>query len=169
MNLKKIIYLLVINKLPSTHNSNSFINKLRILYLKRVFGYIGKNANIRDNIKFAIGSNIYIGENSGIGEKSFIQDLGTIEIGNNVLMGPEVMIYTANHNIEKEKLIREQGNSIGNVIIGNDVWVGARAIILPNVKIGTGAVIAAGAVVTKDVEEYSIVGGIPARKISQRE
>lgn len=168
MKLYKYIYLLFVNKLPSKHDSNSIVNKLRVSMLKRIFSSIGNNVNIRNDIKFAIGKNISIGNNSGIGERSFIQDIGNISIGNDVLMGPEVMIYTANHNIEKSKKIIEQGMTIKPVVIEDDVWIGSRAIILPGVTIKKGAVIAANAVVSKDVEEYTIVGGVPAKKIGER-
>lgn len=83
-------------------------------------------------------------------------------------MGPEVMIYTANHNIARNLKIIEQGMDVKPVRIENDVWIGSRAIILPGVTIKKGAVIAANAVVSKNVEEYEIVGGVPAKKIGQR-
>lgn len=164
--LIKVTYLLTINKIPHSHNSkiNGFKNKI----LKYLFKEISSTSNIRPNIKFANGNNISIGNNSGIGENSFIQDIGKVYIGNNVLMGPEVMIFTANHCIDKEKLINEQSHIIKNVRIENDVWIGARTIILPGVTIGQGAVIAAGSVVTKSVNEYTIVGGNPAKFIKRR-
>lgn len=162
----KIAYLLTVNKIPHSHNSK--INIIKNKILKRLFKKISISSNIRPNIKFVNGDNISIGNNSGIGENSFVQDIGEIEIGDNVLMGPEVMIFTTNHRIGKDKLINEQGYIIKNVKIKNDVWIGARAIILPGVTIGEGAIIAAGSVVTKNVDEYSIVGGNPAKFIKIR-
>lgn len=163
----KYIYLYTINLIPCKHDSK--LNMLKSIFLKNIFKSCGTNINIRPNIKFVIGKNISIGDYSGIGEKSFIQDIGEIHIGNNVLMGPEVMIFTANHNISRQQLIRLQGYTVKKVIISDDVWIGSRSIILPGVEIGKGAVIAAGAIVTKNVEPYAIVGGNPARVIKFRE
>lgn len=162
----KNAYLLTINKIPHSHNSK--INIIKNKILKNLFKEISINSNIRPNIKFVSGNNISIGYNSGIGENSFIQDIGEVEIGNNVLMGPEVMIFTANHCIDKDKLINEQGHIIKNVKIENDVWIGARSIILPGVTIGQGSVVAAGSIVTKNIDQYTIVGGNPAKFIKRR-
>lgn len=85
-------------------------------------------------------------------------------------MGPEVLIYTQNHCYEDEtKPIIQQGyTKTKPVVIGDDVWIGARAIILPGVNIGSHSVVGAGAVVTKDVPDYSVVGGVPAKVIKRR-
>ena len=93
---------------------------------------------------------------------------GNIKIGNDVLIGPKVIIWSRDHLTCRSSLIRKQGHLSGKILIGNDVWIGAGAIILKNVSIGNGAVIAAGAVVTKSVDAYSIVAGCPARKIGER-
>lgn len=129
---------------------------------------MGDNVNIMDNIEFGSGSNISIGNNSGIGARCSLNDSTRISIGNNVLMGPEVIFYTTNHKIDRNKLIINQGFEFGDIKIEDDVWIGARAIILPGVTVGKGAVIGAGAVVTKNVDDYTIVGGIPAKKIGRR-
>lgn len=118
--------------------------------------------------KASITSNLEIGNNSGIGIASRIY--GRVSIGDNVLMGPEVIILTSGHRYENaDVLIRNQGRLPEKpVYIGNDVWIGARAIILPGVRIEDGAVIGAGAVVTKDVPPYTVVGGVPAEVIKHR-
>lgn len=86
------------------------------------------------------------------------------------MMGPEVVIYTRNHSHRKDELMIGQGyEETKPVVIGDDVWIGRRAIIMPGVKIATGTVVGAGAVVTKDTEAYSIVGGVPAKVIGYRE
>ena len=113
--------------------------------------------------------NIYIGDNSGIGRNSYLSAEEKIEIGNNVMIGPQLIIYTANHETKRDCLMIQQPMIKKPVRIGNDVWIGARVIILPGVSIGDGAIIGAGAVVTKDVTPYTVVGGVPARKIKDRE
>lgn len=85
------------------------------------------------------------------------------------MMGPDVVILTHTHNIERADIpMRFQGFRVAKVTIGNDVWIGMRSIIMPGVKIGNGVVIGAGAVVTKDIPDYAVVGGVPAKIIRFR-
>lgn len=94
---------------------------------------------------------------------------GRIIVGNDVLIGPNVVIRSNNHRFESLDIpINSQGVTLGCIIIEDDVWIAANCVILPNVKIGKGAIIGAGSVVTRDVEPYSIMGGIPAKKIGSR-
>lgn len=94
---------------------------------------------------------------------------GHISIGNNVLIGPNVVLRSNDHVFEQAAvLINDQGMTEGAIIVGNDVWIASNAVILKNVTIGDGAVVAAGAVVTKNVPPYAIVGGVPARTIGTR-
>lgn len=102
-----------------------------------------------------------------VGLNAYIR--GPLKIGSNVLMGPECVILTTNHNFNRRNVpIRLQGSTTKPIIIGNDVWIGQRVMIMPGVEIGDGAIIAAGAVVSKNVAPYTIVGGIPAKLIKQR-
>ena len=110
------------------------------------------------------GQNITLGKNVFINSGCCFQDQGGIEIGDNVLIGQQVVIATLNHDLVPEK----RANMLpAPVKIGNGVWIGAHATILSGVTIGNGAVVAAGAVVTKDVPENTVVGGVPAKIIKK--
>lgn len=110
---------------------------------------------------------ICIGSGSGLGVNCSVH--GPLKIGDNVMMGPNVTILTHTHNIERTDIpMGQQGMRVAEVVIGNDVWIGMRVIIMPGVKVGDGAVIGAGAVVTKDVPAFAVVGGVPARIIKFR-
>jgi len=113
----------------------------------------------------SIGTGTYIGEGNNIRAAG-----GQIRIGANCLISQYVTIVASNHNIKSDQLIIKQGWSKENnfVVINDDVWIGAGSIVLPGITIGTGAVIAAGSVVTKNVEEYAIVAGNPAKFIKYR-
>ena len=91
--------------------------------------------------------------------------------GDNVMMGPECLLFTRNHRIGSTEIpINKQGyDGLQPIIIGNDVWIGARVIILPGVQISDGAVIGAGSVVTYNVDSYDVVAGNPAKLIRKRE
>jgi maltose O-acetyltransferase len=112
-----------------------------------------------------------LGDRSGIGIYSELNAVPgtTIQIGNDVNMGPEVIIYTQNHNFARLDIpMNQQGFIKKSVVIGSDVWIGRRAIILPGVHVGNGVVIGANAVVTKDIPDYAVVGGVPAKVIKFR-
>lgn len=123
--------------------------------------YVGNNVNIERHAM--ITSAMHIGRNSGVGPNARIH--GRVEIGENVMMGPDVIIYTSNHNFERLDIpMCQQGFGPQKpVTIGDDVWIGGRVTILPGVRIGNGSIIGAGAVVTKNVPNYAIVAGNPAR------
>ena len=163
----KILYIVFGSKLPI---SNAALNlgqrKIREMLSRKIIKSMGKNVNIEKGAKFA--DNIQIGDNSGIGINSFVGS-GTI-IGNNVMMGPDCLIYTSQHNHQLIDVpMCQQGmTQCSAVIIGNDVWIGARVIILPGVKIGNGVIIGAGSVVTKNVPDYVVVAGVPAKIVKSR-
>ncbi|MGI5841530.1 MAG: acyltransferase [Patescibacteria group bacterium] len=108
--------------------------------------------------------NITIGEDTIIGDHCFLDGRAPLTIGNHVGIASQVLIYNDEHNINSSAY----ENSFGPVTICDYVFIGPRAIILPNTKIGKGAVVAAGAVVTKDIPENEIWGGVPAKKIGDR-
>lgn len=115
------------------------------------------------------GVGITVGPNTAIGMFNVLLGQGGIEIGKDVLIGPHVTVVSENHiHSALDRPIRLQGEDRGRVLIGDDVWIGAGATVLANVRIGRGAIVAAGAVVASDVPEYEIYGGVPARHISNR-
>lgn len=110
------------------------------------------------------GKNITIGKDVFINSGCHFQDQGGIEIGDGALIGHSVVLATINHAITPSE---KRKNYYAPIKIGNNVWIGSNATILPGVTIGEWAVVAAGSVVTKDVAPYTIVGGIPARVIKK--
>ncbi len=139
--------------------------RIRQICAKLLFNQCGSNVDIGRKCK--LSPNISIGNNSGIGDYSYIQ--GEVTIGSNVMMAPNVAIIATNHNYEKKDLpMNKQGEKQTPVTICDDVWLGYGCIILSGVTINKGAVVGAGAVVTKNVPEYAIVGGNPAKVIKMR-
>ena len=130
----------------------------------------GANIRIHPTASLRCGRNIRIGENSHINQYCCIwaSKNSKIILGDNLLMGPGVKIFSSNHGTSKDKIMNQQGWVEKDIIIGNDVWIGANAVILPGIKINDGVIIAAGAVVTKDIPPYSIVAGVPAKPIKER-
>lgn len=130
---------------------------------------VGPNSTIEGfGVLTNLGNGITFGDNVGISAGAFISVRGTVEIGNDVIIGPNFSLHSENHNFDQhDKLIREQGESRQGISIGNNVWIGARVTILDGVKIGDNVVVAAGAVVTRDVASNTLVGGIPAREIKR--
>lgn len=123
-------------------------------HIKRLLGSLG-SAVLEPGFQCDYGMNIHVGENFYANFQCVLLDAAKIEIGDNVLLGPAVHIYTSDHPKDVEK--RRQGVCFARpVSIGNDVWVGGGAKILSGVSIGDGAIIGANAVVTKDVTENAI-------------
>lgn len=165
------LYILFFKHLPATDTrfkQQVIIRRLRAFIGKRLLDSCGKNVNIEKNADFGLGTGISLGNNSGLGIDCNVR--GPLTIGDNVMMGREVLIMTSRHNTASIDIpMCEQGFVENKPIkIGNDVWIGARVIILPGVTIGNGVIIGAGAVVTKDVPDYAVVGGVPARVIKYR-
>lgn len=168
---KKLGYLLyhfIGKKLPPPYSFflGKFSKKFRYMCLKMICKNVGKDVNVYDKAVFT--SKLQIGNNSDIGRNSYIQ--GDVIIGNDVMMGPDVVIFTKNHiTVDISVPMRMQGSYEEEpVIIGDDVWIGSRTIILPGIKIGKGAIIGAGSIVTKNIDDYDVVAGNPAKKIKNR-
>lgn len=140
------------------------IYTFRHLYYRFILGVkLGKGSSIHMGA-FFYESNLSIGENCCINRKCHLDCRGNIILGNSVSISPECALITGSHN----------HNSVGfdyvsgTIILNDYVWLGSRAMILPNVEVGIGAVVCAGAVVTKNVAPYSIVAGVPAKVIGMR-
>ena len=158
-----ILYQLIGKHLPSSYARCS----LGSIHFRRLCGKLmlakcGKNVNIERNASFS--TRTQLGDYSGIGLRAKLY--GPVIIGNHVMMGPDCILYTQNHNFSNISIPMDQQGfqEEKEVIIEDDVWIGGRVIILPGVKIGKGSIIGAGAVVSKNVDPYSIVVGNPARR-----
>lgn len=137
-----------------------------------------KNIEMGSNITIMEYSRLYaedavltLGNNIGINSNTTIDAScgGNITIGDNVIIAQNVVLRASNHKYNDIDIpIIQQGHTGGQIIVGNDCWIGANAVITPNVKIGDHSIVAAGAVVTKNVESFSIVGGVPAKLIRKR-
>ncbi|QQG44741.1 MAG: acyltransferase [Candidatus Roizmanbacteria bacterium] len=125
---------------------------------------IGSGSTIHIGARFYEPSNISIGADSIIGEGAVLDGRETLKIGNHVDIATDVMIYNSEHDVESESFAAHNAP----VIIEDYVFIGPRAIILPGITISKGAVVGAGAVVTKDVPPFAIVGGVPAKIIGER-
>lgn len=150
--------------------SGNFGIELRRIILPRYFKSCGANLRCHDGVRFRNIDKINAGDNFHIGTECFLQGAGGIQIGNDVLLGPGVKIWSTNHSYKKVDIpIHLQGYENKEVIIGDDVWIGANAFVMPGAVIGSGSVISAGSVVGgKVVPEKSILAGNPARKIGSR-
>lgn len=113
-----------------------------------------------------VGIGIAVGQRAAIGARNFIHGGGGVTIGDDCLLGPDVKIFSENHNVGRADVpIIEQGESGAPVVIGHGAWIGAGSIVTAGVTIGAGAVVAAGSVVTRDLPSNSVAAGVPARLI----
>lgn len=138
---------------------------LRRFYLRGWLGRLGKGTSVQLNCRFLNGRKVMLGERNVINFGCLFDGRKfAIRTGDDVSIGPEAAILTLGHDPRSP----EFANRGGEVIVGDRAWIGYRAVILPGIKIGEGAVVGAGAVVTKDVAPFTIVAGNPARPIGQR-
>lgn len=125
---------------------------------------IGKGSTVHMWANFFNPKGVWIGEDSIIGDHCFLDGRATLKIGNHVDIASQVLIYNSQHDIESDDFLAIKAP----VEIEDYVFIGPRVIILPGVKIGRGAVVAAGAVVSNEVAPFKIVGGVPAKEIGER-
>lgn len=142
---------------------------LRAIFWGIFMKKVGRGVYIMEGCKILNPQGIEIGDYSGINHHTDIGGRGGLKIGKYVMIGPYCQIITAlHHTSDWKKPISEQGIYCDKVIIEDDVWIGTHVVVLPGVNIRRGAVVGAGAVVTHDVEPYSVVGGVPAKFIKYR-
>lgn len=134
--------------------------------IRELFGSVGANPNVLPGFVCDCGSNIFVGDDFLANYNVTILDIREVRMGNNVWIGPNTLISTVNHPLTPSGRRRHLGIA-KPVVIGDDVWIGGNATIVPGVTIGNNVVVAAGAVVTKDVPDNSLVGGVPARLIKK--
>jgi galactoside O-acetyltransferase len=131
---------------------------------------IGANFSTNGVLRlYADEGSIIIGDNNSYNSNVYIgASGGKIIIGNNVLIGPNCVIRASDHKFDRNEIIKNQGHISGEIIIEDDVWIGANVVILKNVTVRKGSVVGAGSIITKSTEEYSINVGVPAKKVSER-
>lgn len=152
-------------RLPSSVNAE-WAKKVRYLLARNFIARCGEDVNFETNSGF--NPELEIGDRSGVGVNCRLS--GRIIIGNDVMMGPNCVMRTYSHAHDRIDIpMNQQGFELEQVMhIGDDVWIGTNVIILPGVNIGSHCIIGAGAVVTKDVPDYAVVGGVPAKVIRYR-
>lgn len=139
--------------------------KIKQVSGKLMFDKCGKNVDIGRHISFS--SKVSMGDNSSIGDNAYIS--GTLTIGENVMIAANCAFIAYNHGSSRTDIpMNQQGAIEKPIVIDDDVWIGYGVTILPGVHIGKGSIIAAGAVCTKDIPEYVVAGGIPAKVIKHR-
>jgi maltose O-acetyltransferase len=169
--LFRVLYHFFARRLPES--STPFVGKgcrwFRLQFARHLFRECGCRVNLEHGASLAFSHAIRVGDHSGIGVNCYGD--GPLTLGVNVLMGPEVVILRQNHRFDRTDLPirRQESSAVRELRICDDVWIGQRAMILPGCgRIGRGAIVAAGAVVTKDVPDYAVVGGNPARVLKLR-
>ncbi len=157
----------------SCHFTQRVMKRIRMYILCPLFKQHGVNFRFDPDGDYSY-KNIHAGDNVNLGVKPILMAAAsTIHIGNNVMFGPEVVVIGGGHNTTvcgqaMSEVHEKTGNEDLGVVLEDDIWVGSRAIILRGVCVGRGSVIGAGAIVTKSVPPYAIVGGNPARVLRFR-
>lgn len=168
--VRKVAYLgyyILINKLPNSRFWGGF-NKMRTAYA-RWMGVMPKGGGgfLEERVYLGGPGKVSMGAGCQINENVFIQGA---QIGDDVMIAPGCCLLTRNHGFDRTDIpMTQQGETEEQlVVLEDDVWLGRNVLVMPGVRIGKGSIAAAGAVITKDVEPYSIVGGVPAKLIRKR-
>ena len=162
-----MLYYLIASSLPNSwFPMGKIYNRIRQIILGKII-VLGRNCRIQRHVYIGNGEEIRIGDNCQINERVRMDN---VHIGNHVMIAREVVFLGKTHNSESTELsMAEQGIKDDFLtVVEDDVWLGMRSIIMPGIRVGRGSIVASGAVVTKDVAPFTIVGGIPAKLIKNR-
>ena len=163
-----LFYYLIARNLPSSYFplGRSF-NSIRVFLLKRIIE-IGDNTSVQSGFQFGLRDVVKIGNNCQINEDVYIQ---SAIIGNYVLVAQRVALLAVTHHFDdvNTPIIMQGSTPVNPPIVEDDVWLGRNVVVMPGIRIGKGAIVGAGAVVTRDVPAYAIVGGVPAKLIRYRD
>ncbi len=168
-SLYVFIYYAFATHLPSTSfPGGTFAQGLRVFLARKMLKQVGGGLRVARKADIASGARISLGDNCGLAQG--LKVIGDVHVGNDLMLGPDVVLISYNHEYsDTNRPMRIQGASVSRPItIGDDVWIGMRAMIMPGVTIGSHSIIAAGSVVTRDVPEWAIVGGNTAKIIKYR-
>lgn len=146
----------------------NFLDSIRMILLKFAGASIGKNSVVGANVLIINPKNLIIGNNSTIGSNSEIFNYKKVVIGDNVDIGTQFYVNTNNHKIDNPNLpLAYQGTISDEIVIGSDIWIGARVIILFGGKIQNRVVIGAGTIITKELQTGYVYAGTPAKQINK--
>ena len=162
-----LIYLLFFKNTPEDYRPYSiFFPWMRQFLVKNYLKKCGKKPRVKQGAEISL--NATVGDYSELGTRCMIQS--NVHIGSNVIMGPDIKIYSRNHKFDRWDIpIKDQGKNYFETYVGDDVWIGANVIITAGCNIGNHAILAAGSVITKDVPDHAIMGGVPAKLIKYRD
>ena len=163
-----VLYYAIATRLPDSYFPlGKYFTKFRAMCVRRMVNGGCKNLEVESNVELGSGRDVTIGDHVQINEGCRLRN---VDIGNYVMIAPEVIIPHMGHNYEdvSKPMMLQGRRTYPKTIIEDDVWIGSRAVIMHGVKLMKGSIVAAGAVVTKDVQPYSIVGGNPAKLITMR-
>lgn len=147
-----------------------FANRLKSTLMSLCGAHIGKRAKLFNGIQVDRFNHLTIGDDVSIGKGVLILAAGGVKIGDRTMIGPGSKLLSAGHVVPEGRApMRFTGTFLKKITIEKDAWIGANVIILPGIKVGEGAIVGAGAVVTKDVPPFAIMGGAPARIIRLRQ
>lgn len=133
--------------------------------------HLGRGVHLPPNVSVRNGERLWLGDRVHVGERSFLWagEHAAIRVGADALFGPEVFLTVATYRFRQGAPVREQPRDERDIEIGEDVWLGARAIVLPGVVIGAGTVVGAGSVVHRSLPAWSVAAGVPARVVGDRD